>query len=408
MRVLWLVNIVIPELCDEFGFNSKVFGGWLTGMWNQLKQIQNISLGICVPIIDVNRKKDGIIQNYKYYSFDFVTDYNHILSQKERFKEIINEFHPDVIHIWGTEYSHSIAMVNACEELNLADKILVNIQGLVSYCSKYYAYGLTSEQKNMSYNGRCISDEIYEFQQKGKYEEILLKSINNISGRTDWDRTCVKKINPDLNYYYCKEILRNVFYENHGAWSFEKCEKNAIFISQAGYALKGLHNALDSFAKVKKEVPVFKVYIGGNNMYEADSAYASIIRDMIRKYKLEDNIEFVGFLDEQKMLEYYLKANIFLSVSNIENSSNSICEALHVGTPIISTCVGGVSSLLLHDKNSLLYSLEERYLLSSYILELFGNKNMCCKLSNNGKRQVESESPKKIALDLYNIYKKII
>jgi len=33
MRILWLCNIVLPELSEEFGFKKVQAGGWLSGMW---------------------------------------------------------------------------------------------------------------------------------------------------------------------------------------------------------------------------------------------------------------------------------------------------------------------------------------------------------------------------------------
>ena len=38
MRVLWLCNIVLPELCEEIGLRKTNIGGWITGMWQELKK----------------------------------------------------------------------------------------------------------------------------------------------------------------------------------------------------------------------------------------------------------------------------------------------------------------------------------------------------------------------------------
>ena len=70
MRVLWVCNVVIPEISDEFGFKRRNVGGWLSGMWNQIRKNPQINLGICVPIIDYEKMKDGITKyNNKYYSY---------------------------------------------------------------------------------------------------------------------------------------------------------------------------------------------------------------------------------------------------------------------------------------------------------------------------------------------------
>ena len=58
MRVLWVCNVVIPEISDEFGFKRRNVGGWLSGMWNQIRKNPQINLGICVPIIDYEKMKE--------------------------------------------------------------------------------------------------------------------------------------------------------------------------------------------------------------------------------------------------------------------------------------------------------------------------------------------------------------
>ena len=38
MKILWLVNIVMPELAEHLGRNPSVFGGWLTGAMDAVRQ----------------------------------------------------------------------------------------------------------------------------------------------------------------------------------------------------------------------------------------------------------------------------------------------------------------------------------------------------------------------------------
>ena len=106
MKILWLCNIVLPELCENFGLKKTNAGGWLTGMWQELKKIENIELGICVPIIDKFRRKDGQKDNYLYFSFPYQREKNISEEQKKRFEEILEEFTPDIIHIWEIGRAH--------------------------------------------------------------------------------------------------------------------------------------------------------------------------------------------------------------------------------------------------------------------------------------------------------------
>ena len=52
--------------------------------------------------------------------------------------QIVSEAQPDIIHIWGTEYSHTLAMMNVSESMGIIDKVLISIQGLTSIIAQHY------------------------------------------------------------------------------------------------------------------------------------------------------------------------------------------------------------------------------------------------------------------------------
>lgn len=370
---MWLCNLVIPELCDEFGFREPVVGGWLTGMWDEIKLDSQYELAICIPIKDENRAKDGKFENYKYYSFQWQEDCDGISSQIHRFIEIIEDFNPDVIHIWGTEYIHTYSMVMACINKGIIERVLINIQGLLHKCTECYQFGLGSD----------YSDSILESMiLRRKYEIDSLSKVYNVSGRTEWDKNCVKKINPEITYYHCGEILRNSFYRNAN-WDYDKCDKHTILISQANYSLKGFHLIIRHLADLFQEYPDLMVRVCGKSPMDGVSDYGKIIERLIKEYNLENVVLFVGLKSEQEMLEEFLKANVFLSTSLIENSSNSVCEALSVGLPVVASNVGGMSSIIENGSNGLLYPLGEEERAVEQIKRIFEDKSIASRLSRN-------------------------
>lgn len=382
MRVLWLCNIVLPELCEEFGFKKGRFGGWLTGMWEEVKKCPDLTLAICVPIINVDLMKDGSLDGYQYYSFHRSPEKDLLgrEKQEERFAEILKEFRPEVVHIWGTEYIHSYTMVQACKRMNMQNRVLVNIQGLVSVYQLHYDKGLTDEVLAWKEDGRSIRDEIHEFRDRGEYEKALLQEVCHVVGRTQWDKGCVLNINPDANYHVCGEILRPGFYKGLH-WDADHCERYSIFISQATYPIKGFHLILRVLKQLLEWYPALHVYVAGTDVWTSNTSYARYIRSELEEKKLKDAVIFLGMIDEEKMTERYLRANVFLSPSAIENSSNSICEALRIGVPVVSSYVGGVTSLIEHEKSGFLYPLDEDYMALHYIRNIFENRELAEKIS---------------------------
>ena len=136
-------------------------------------------------------------------------------------------------------------MLRACTNKGIIDRAVIHIQGLISICAKHYfadippKYLMLNNRKELNLREKKI---VYE--KRGKCEIESIKRVRHVIGRTDWDEACVKAINPQVDYHFCDEILRNVFYKNAGTWDSNVCQKHSIFIGQVHYPIKGFHYLL--------------------------------------------------------------------------------------------------------------------------------------------------------------------
>jgi glycosyltransferase involved in cell wall biosynthesis len=181
---------------------------------------------------------------------------------------------------------------------------------------------------------------------------------------------------PAVNYHFCNETLRPSFYNE--AWNLTSCEKHSIFVSQCSYPLKGFHLMLEAMAQIVKDYPDAKLYTTGKSPLKLTAKqklrqnyYHKYLGKLIRRYHLEDHVVFLGFLNEKAMCEAYKKANVFVSPSSLENSSNSVGEAMILGTPVISSDVGGIKNLMEHEKDGYLYQADAPYMLAHYVKKIF-------------------------------------
>ena len=85
------------------------------------------------------------------------------------------------------------------------------------------------------------------------------------------------------------------------------------------------------------------------------TAYGKYLRKLIRKYRLQDKVTMLGRLTAQQMKERYLKSNVFVCPSIMENSPNSVCEAMLLGMPVVSAKVGGVPDLISDGEEGILF-----------------------------------------------------
>ena len=247
MKVLWVTNTIFPELAKILGKDAPVLGGWMYGLADDLVE-QGVSLSIVTARTNMQPQK-CTVNGTNYFLLKAnkpITDYDKGLERQ--WKVIIDEVSPDVIHIHGTEYAHGLALMKACPNL----KYVISIQGMTSIISRYYYAGikLTEIIKNTTPRDIIKGDGIIaskkKFKSRGeKIEKIYLSLAKDIIGRTEWDHDHVKTINPNTNYHFCDETLRDNFYISE-KWNINtKCEYS-LFLSQAGYPIKGLHKVLEA------------------------------------------------------------------------------------------------------------------------------------------------------------------
>lgn len=416
MKVIWLINGPIPLIANNA--NIKMGGdiGWISSIAEMVSKIENIDLYILFPQLQYKKTIQGHVSRINYYGF--YQDKKRSWRQNKRvyniFTEILKIIEPDIIHIWGTEFSQSLDMIEAVKD---KDKIIVHIQGLVSVCADFFMESLPLYIKyGFTLRDFLRNDNILQakgkFAKRGINEKIILSNIKNVIGRTDWDKAHVRHINPNIKYFFCREAVRSAFFEY--TWDYNKMEPYTIFMTQGNYPIKGFHFILKAMAILKKEYPGIKLYVAGENIvYKGrerlrESTYGYYIRTLIAKYQLNKNVEFVGFQDIKGMIKYFLKANVFALSSVIENSPNSLAEAQVLGVPSVAADVGGISSMVTHRKDCLIYQHNDPIMLANYIRDVFQSEDLANCLSDSAKTNAKyNYNADNVILCLQDIYENL-
>ena len=410
MRILWVVNILFPHPSEMIGAKVNPFGGWLIGLFNEIKDNKDIQLAIAT-VYDCEKLKKYKNENITYY---IIPKKN----QMEGWHDAIEEFNPDLIHLHGTEFEYGKYIYTLFPD----KKIVASIQGLVSIYSDYYTANIKNKDIRRNTTIRdLLKGNIYKDQQvflnRGENEKQILINSTAVIGRTNWDYACSYGITGKDKYYKCNESLRDVFYNEK--WNIKNIEKNSIFISQASYPIKGLHIMLEAanILKYKYKYDNLKIYVAGSNIIDKStfmkkiklSGYSKYIISLIKKYKLEENVIFTGMLKETEMVERLKKSNVFVQVSSIENSPNSLGEAMLIGMPCVASNVGGTSDMLKDKEEGYLYPFGDYSLLAYYISEMFKNDEKSIKMAEKARKHAQiTHDRKNNAKIMLEIYKKII
>lgn len=388
MKVLWLINAPFAQLCQAAGLPLQVKEGWIQGFYNSIKDRLNedgrsIRMSIAFPQFVSEQTMEGEIEGCSYFGFYKEEDKPYKYNERVtgRLRSILDKVAPDVVHIAGTEYDHARSMIRA---FPYPQRLVVSIQGLTGvYAGHYMADLPVKVQRGFTFRDLVKRDNLRQDQKKyekrGSMEEEVIRSVGNIIGRTEWDRACTRRLNPEAKYYHCGEILRPSFYSGE-TWSYEKCRKHSIFVSQGYYPIKGLHYMVEALADIVKVYPDARLYVGGGMTLNDQGLkqklrrknYQKYLGELIGRYGLREHIEFLPSLKEEQMKEQYLKANVFVSPSAIENSPNSVGEAMILGVPCVSSLVGGVADMLQHGVQGYTYQHDAPYMLAHYVMKVFG------------------------------------
>ena len=355
MKILWLTSRILPYVANQLNVACTDQGKWLRVLSDAFIKDDNIDF-VSIYASGNRIKQKGRNKRCTWYSFyaPKVIETNYNEKRYIFFKNISAKERPDLVHIWGTEYVFSSEMLDASKNIVPA---VVSIQGLISECAKKYTEGLPYKViKSYTFHDLIRNDNILKqkknFLKRGEFEKDLIRKSNYIIGRTDWDKESVREINPDAEYFFCDEIMRPDFYEGE-EWSYTRCDKGRIFMSEASYPIKGMHNAIEIMRILKKKHPNIHLYTTGrdarsHNIQEImrQNSYEKYLSTLINEYGLNENITYLGRLGPAEIKEQLLKANLYLNISVVENSSNSIAEAMLIGTPILASDVGGTSSIV--------------------------------------------------------------
>lgn len=395
MKILWLTNIPLPEASLLMNERSSASGGWLINTAKILSNHKGLELAVAFPKNNIENNQTLHGEKIKYYAFPKIKSKERASIDNNRYlKDIVEKANPDLVHIFGTEFEHSLAMINVCNDLGI--ETIISIQGLVSVIGKHYKSNLPfGVQKRFTFRDFVKQDNIQQqqkrFIKKGTLEREAIKRTKHIIGRTTWDKACTSHINNDATYHFCNETLREEFY-NH-KWKLDQCERFSIFTSQATYPIKGIHFVLEAMPLILKRFPQTKLYIAGHDITKVDtikqkiklSSYGEHIRELIKEYKLVKSVIFTGVLDEKQMCQRYLKSNVFICPSSIENSPNSLGEAMILGVPSVASYVGGIPDMLKDKEEGFLYQHDAPYMLAQYVCEIFENEDVALKFSKNAK-----------------------
>ncbi len=177
---------------------------------------------------------------------------------------------------------------------------------------------------------------------------------------------------------------------------------DGVFVMSAGRLVpwKGFETLISAVPTLRKKFPNVKLMIAG------DGPQRGALETLIETKGLEENVVLAGNLERDVLLRYIKAADLFVLNTGYEGLSHQLLEVLAVGTPIVTTKVGGNPEVIEDGKNGLLVPYNNRKALETAMLRVLGERSLAGKLSAAGRRSLAKFSEAKMVEAVEEFLKK--
>jgi len=388
MKVLWIVNTVLPAIAQEVRIKTGVSGGWLLDLADQVSAHPSIEMAVAT-VYSGHEFIDGSVPGMHFFLLPGGSRRMIFYAkQNERYwEEVERRFPADIVHLHGTEYTHGLAFLRRFPR----KRALLTIQGIITRIASAYLGGMTLREaiscrtpaEYLHLNG--ILENLLLHRRNTRYEAEIIRSVRYVTGRTLWDKAVLQEINPSIHYYRCNYNLRGPFYQAR-KWDVRCVQRHSVFTGQALTPLKGLHMLLRALAIVVRHHPDCMLYVPG---YQGHGGYARYLQGIIRRLGLGNHVQYIGSQDASGMADWMLRSHVVVVPSAIEGASATLCEAMYLGVPCIASFRGGMTELLDDKVSGFYYDFPEYGVLAQRIVDVFADDKMASSFSRAAVRDAE-------------------
>lgn len=419
MKVLWFTN---TTSLYRKGLHSYHGGGWIESLEETIRSCSEIELAVAFyhPFENTKVIQNGVV----YYPIRKKSARSHPIKgvfrnwfplaflkiNQDYLLDILEDFKPDIIHVFGTE--QSFALIQELTDI----PVLVHLQGILNpYLHAYYPVGHSGKDFILNYRfffeniiGSSPFFGLYQMKAHAEIEKRILSKLKYVCGRTEWDRMISNMYNSEVKYFHIDEVLRSIFYEKCNGELYIR-EKSACFTILSTLS-PTLYKGIDVIMRVAKLMnELCKIQFEWRVIgLESSSKLLRFFEGKLGVSHESLNIKFLGKIDSYQIAEEIHRSDVFVHPSYIDNSPNSVCEAQMLGKVVIACDVGGLSTLIKHNKTGFLVPSNGIYELIHYIKVVHEQPDLCKQIGKNAMTSaLNRHSRDKIKFDLINVYKSI-
>ena len=406
MRILWF-EVTTPS---SYVSGGVPLGGWQDSLERIVRTVPDIELVIAFVSEEYSEVKDvdgvkyvPIYTKWTLYERKFKkywdVFFNKMLPDAKR---IVEDFKPDLIHVFSTEWP--FGQMSAYTNI----PVVIHIMGSVAPLNNAsYPPGYSYRDMLLCnwWNPRKILGYYFEERNKKNWEQWERRTWNLVRcymGRTRWDESLSRMMHPNRRYFHVEEALRTSFVLGDKSWSLQ--QESKIRLITVGHV--SFWKGPDMILKVANILSSQNVDFEWNVAGFMSNHMKRFVEKRIGKSYEECHVHVLGYVNPDDLIKLLCSSTVYVHTSYIENSPNSICEAQCLGVPVISTNVGGISSLVRNGVDGILVPANDPWQMADAIIELSKDKNRLLSYSENNRKLAlvrhNDENIKKQLLRCYN------
>ena len=391
IRVAWLASYPSALLHRELTIirSSKEHPlSWIVNLGNALAKRDDIELHIITATSGIPKNqvvsKDGItfhvirhtfpftVRGFpRYMRLDVLTRWTELRRQIRR---ILLELQPDMIHVHGTEYGYGLAA------LETKIPTIVSIQGIV---------------KLLAQVAPC-----FFYNRQAPFESHIIRTAKYFGTRTEWADSFIRSLNKTAVIYDMPEAVNPLFFDT----ATNLANQNILMVG-AVEQRKGIEDALHAMSLVVAACPGAKLLVVG----VGTPAYLEHLKLLTKSARIDGNVEWLGSKTAEEIATLHESSAILIHPTHIDNSPNSVAEAMASGLPVIASDVGGLPSMIENGVTGLLTEPRNSSQLAEAIISLLQNGAKRAQLANRAKEvALERHFPSTVAQKTINVYQDMI
>jgi len=231
------------------------------------------------------------------------------------------------------------------------------------------------KQEDIKYGLRIINPE------RVKYVRYALRNATKVIAVSQHVAEMINEIEPNSNIEVIYNSVDTSKFSPLQTLNKEKLLISIGFLSKENIVKKGFHTLLNAMPIVLKYDADVKLVIIG----EKGEGY-SILFEIARRLKIEDNVIFTGFVNEDVLISFLRRGMIYVHPAGHESFGISIAEAMSCGLPVITTRRGAIPEVV--GDAGLYVPFNDESSLAEAILTLLNNEELRKELSIKARERV--------------------